>query len=555
MLLRSFGTLIVVVTLASGCKTSSTKSAVRDTPTSQASDSEVSSSVAELTGFLERSETATSAAERTRARNDGLEFLKQLEGSGQLLEVLLAIAKVAPQTRDLPESQQRETAEMVHNFFAVELANRDRFVPWPDLHAKLLQRLAATDSLPITDALEQLSGTKFVKPGNPELLINGPASWTERERLIDGAQKSIWIFSWAFYDDLTGKDAVERLLRKKAEGLDVRVVVDGPVGLKANHAPVVDKMIAGGIETVRWNHPRLKGFGMHRKLMIIDHELASGAAIFGGMNFGDEYSHKNTTVAAIHHWRDTDMIVRGAPVKQAAELFSSAWNTFRDVGGTLASTAPLSATNAPWTPKTTVSGERFAFVDHEPSKAESQPDYLDPILLATLRMIESARTSIEISNAYFINFRPVYVALVRASARGVRVRVHTNSDASLCAEDKPLLGPIYSSLANLLERPADATAAYLEPEIYLQQQTTVHSKYMVVDETMGWVGSYNIHPRSSRYESEVAGMFHGPSQGRAVHAMFEADAAASVKVRSKADVTLPKSTMASLVESFFFDQL
>ncbi len=71
-----------------------------------------------------------------------------------------------------------------------------------------------------------------------DILVNGPASFTKRKELIDKAQESIYIFSWAFYDDGTGWDFADWLINAKLKrlcaggDLEIKIVVDGNVAKK-----------------------------------------------------------------------------------------------------------------------------------------------------------------------------------------------------------------------------------------------------------------------------------------------------------------------------------
>ena len=50
-----------------------------------------------------------------------------------------------------------------------------------------------------------------------DTLVNGPASFAKRKELIDKAQESIYIFSWAFYDDGTGWDFADWLINAETQ--------------------------------------------------------------------------------------------------------------------------------------------------------------------------------------------------------------------------------------------------------------------------------------------------------------------------------------------------
>jgi cardiolipin synthase len=489
-------------------------------------------------------------------------YLKDLENKGGLQSLILKLVNALPQFKDASQDDKESTASLLYTTLKMELNHSSQFDSWEAVEKKLLANIAAASSgQDLVASLEDIGRTDLVPVDNARLLINGTQSWPVRLKQIEAAKKSIWIFCWAIYDDLTGNEMVDVLIEKKKKNpnIDIRIVVDGIVQSKTGYKKVGQRLIdAGvGIEFVRWKHPKLFGFGMHRKVMIFDHGTADSAAIFGGMNMGDNYSHRNPVLPAIEYWRDTDMAVYGDVVDQAAYHFATAWNNFVDNPGQLVSSPNLTNAKVPLlSPSTQNSDYMVGFVDQDPSLKLKDSDYIDPVYAVTLKMIESAKESVDISNAYYISSLPIEEALNRAANRGVKVRVHSNSDASLTAEDKPLLGPIYSSLRKLIDdnRAGTRSSSFIKPEVYLQKDHALHGKVLVVDKTFGWIGSYNIHPRSYRYESESVGMFYGTKVGAEVQSMIDNDLAKSdFAVATKLD--LPPNTLFDLLEFFFFEQL
>jgi len=211
-----------------------------------------------------------------------------------------------------------------------------------------------------------------------------------------------------------------------------------------------------GIQLIRWNHPTLYGFGMHRKIVIIDHETpnaSTAATILGGRNFGDVYFHQQTKpdTPELDKWRDTDMIVTGSSTTQAAHIFRDALGTVPgNAGHTLVSSQGMTHAIDPGNVAHVDTTDKFAIVDQNPSSISTDSRYLDPVYKITLKMVANAQRSIDISNAYYIITPPLHDALVEAMHRGVQVRVHTNSVESMDAEDKPLLGAINGSLVDLV---------------------------------------------------------------------------------------------------------
>lgn len=505
-------------------------------------------------------------------------FVKDLDGTppgtGRLRSILGVLVARAPQTKDMNEADKAASADRVYGAIHSEIVNRERFLPWSELENqfKAAGAMTAASEGALTTDLARLGKTKWLSLDGKKdpydlLLIDPKESWVDvRIPIIKNAKKSIWLSSWAFYDDESGNEAADTLIERHKAGVNVRVMLDGPVSSGAKYAPPVDRLIAEGIEVIRWSHPRLFNFGMHRKIMIVDHGTSDAKVIFGGRNLGIQYSSINVK-SDRDRWRDTDMLLTGSAANQAARIFATSWNGYLDFRPQFGqgtnykeqfSSRMLTPIKAiPAEVPAEEGREKIALVDHEPSNKEREPKYIDPIYLVTLKMIASAKREINISNAYFVLTTPIANALKLAISNGVKVNIHTNSSASLDPEDKPLLGPIFSSLIEILKAPpAPGKPA---ATVYLQQTSTLHSKYLVVDGKFGWIGSYNIHPRSNRYESETVGIFYGDKIGSAVNRMFKDDASSGKSEAVEADqldkVTLPKSEIFELIFSFIFEQL
>jgi cardiolipin synthase len=558
MTVRSMFRILPLVGLLAlfSCKTAETAHDLQESSDSGSED-EV---LAKVNYLIEQYRSNVSADSRKAVRDRMWTHLNQAEDQGKLKSLLLKLVSGLPQFKDASPEEKESTASLLYTTLKMELNHRSSFDSWEAVEKKLLANVTAGSSQDLISSLETIGRTDLIPVEKTRVLVNGTESWPLRIKHIQDAKKSIWIFCWAIYDDMTGNEMVDLLIAKKKKdpNVDMRIVVDGIVQSKTGYQKVAQRLIdAGvGIEFVRWSHPKLFGFGMHRKVMIFDHGMKESAAIFGGMNMGDNYSHRNPVLPAIEYWRDTDIIVFGDVVDQAAFQFATAWNNFVDEPGSLVSSPNLTKVKVPFlTLSAQTSDSMLAFIDQDPSLKLKDNGYIDPIYAVTLKMIDAAQKSVDISNAYYISTLPIENALKRASDRGVQVRVHSNSDASLTAEDKPLLGPIYGSLRKLLvDDGGNRGSRYKAPEVYLQKEHALHGKVLVVDGKFGWVGSYNIHPRSYRYESESVGMFYGAKIGADVQAMVDADIAKSEKAVA-GKLELPANTLFDLLQFFFFEQL
>ena len=66
------------------------------------------------------------------------------------------------------------------------------------------------------------------RPGNRiKLLRNGAEYFPALERAIDSANREVWLESYLFADDASGRRIAEAMARAAKRGVKVRVMVDG----------------------------------------------------------------------------------------------------------------------------------------------------------------------------------------------------------------------------------------------------------------------------------------------------------------------------------------
>ena len=455
---------------------------------------------------------------------------------------------------NLPPEKKQSLIEQFTGLIEAEIAARGangsgegRFQSWETLSKRHLTAVRKTQVPPkgpgnpsafldprFQAELEKLTGAKMSGGNKVTPLINGPASFAERDRLIDTAQTSIQLMSWAIYDDVCGDDTTKRLIAAKQRGVDVKIIVDGLVARQPDKQGMLAKLEAAGIEIVRWHDPKRVHDGQHRKVMIVDGK----AAIAGGMNVGDVYSHKGP--AGSQKWRDTDVKIEGPAVDECARLFASVWNEQRSKRGLAigAVTEPPAPARATFAAGQTPAGLAQVVNDAPGPKGDAH------ILLAALKAIEGATTRIDIENAYFITTPALQDAILAALKRGVEVRILTNSPESV---DEPIVSaPIQESLPSLIAAGA---------KVYVKQGDTLHSKFLVVDDVFSMVMSYNLHPRSERYEGEMSVNAIDEATAKALAAAFASDIAAAKHLAKASDVVVPKTAFSILAKRFFFDQL
>lgn len=370
--------------------------------------------------------------------------------------------------------------------------------------------------------MEALSGAKFRSGGTAEFLVNGPASFAAKDRLMKGAKKSIYVATYSISDDVTGNETTEILLAKKKEGVDIKFMPDAKMA-HVFGAKNLKRMTEAGIDVLRWQErPRTHDY-LHVKMLIVDGEYA----IVGGLNYGDTYSHKNPNGLK---WRDTDVLYTGPAVDDSVKAFAELWNPqVKDPARQVA--APAGAAGA--------GSARIAVTLHNP------PTLAPSILSNILKAMYGATTRINIENAYIVAIPAVTQAVIEARERGVEVNVLTNSKESIDSDGKSFADSILKSVKAF----SDAGA-----NVYLKQGETLHSKFMTVDGVFCSIGSYNLHPRSERYDTELNVNILDKDSVAQIDAVFARDIAEAKKAGSK-DLSPKPGWLNRIMERYFFSQL
>ena len=370
--------------------------------------------------------------------------------------------------------------------------------------------------------MEAITGSKF-SAGTAEPLIDGPEAFVVKDRLMREAKKSIYAVTYAVYDDVTGRETTEILLAKKKEGVDVKLVVDE----KMAHifgGKLLKTMEKEGIEVMRYSNPSKAHNYLHVKMLIVD----GASSVIGGMNYGDPYSRKGNGLK----WRDTDILYTGAAVDDSLKRFADIWNTGRkDPAGKFTPVTGGSAKGGP---------ALVSVLHQDPPKTDP------PILLSVIKAMYGATKKINIENAYIVAIPAFTQAVADAAARGVEVNILTNSKESIDSDGKSMAEAILGSAKIFAASGAN---------VYLKQGQTLHSKFMTVDGVFSNVGSYNMHPRSERYDMELNINVLDKTATAKLDAAFAKDIKDAKKIDAE-DVSPGKpGWLSRIMEKYFYSQL
>ncbi len=351
-----------------------------------------------------------------------------------------------------------------------------------------------------------LGGSLITADNDVEIFVDGREKFKSLIRDIEGAKYSIEFQYYIIKSDNLGKTIIDKLIEAAGRGVKVRFLTDGVGGRYLRKSEVRD-MKRAGIETAFFYRSILKYFNLrlnyrnHRKLVCIDDEIG----YCGGFNVGDEYLGKYPKFG---YWRDTHLRIRGSAAKAIKTRFLQDW--FYASG--------LQADLEP--PCRDVSGSG----DTPCQLLTSGPDTeLKNIKLSMTKMIMEANHSVYIQTPYFIPDAGFYEVLVMILHQGVEV--------NLMIPDRPDHPIVYPATLSFVSDIIDAGG-----NVYRYDGGFLHSKAIMVDDSLSMVGSANIDERSFSLNFEASMIIYSAEVNAKLREAFIQDMKKSTKLtREKLD--------------------
>jgi putative cardiolipin synthase len=393
---------------------------------------------------------------------------------------------------------------------------------------------------------------------------------TWRLALIDSATHSLDLQYYVWFGDASGVLLMKRTAQAADRGVKVRIILDDLNSmLRDMTTPEIRDNLAAAINAHpniemrlfnAWKNRSLVGRGtdmlsdsdrlnrrMHNKVMIADNQ----AVILGGRNIGDEYFGLN----ADFNFHDLDVLGVGPVARQASAVFDRFWNSewVAPVSalGIAATKQDLADLEAP-ARKQLAAAPSLARFPPDPQdwsaslaqlRSELQPgtsrvhtdtpdhDAVNHHMPAAIReLMGTAEREVLITNAYIIPGSPAIEGMRDLHARGVKVRILTNS---LASHDVPAVNshykawrkPILESGAELYEvRPDAAVKPRIADTAPTQSQFMgLHTKAIVIDRERVFIGSMNLDPRSAEINSEMGIVVESPDLAQALAQAMERD--------------------------------
>ena len=315
-----------------------------------------------------------------------------------------------------------------------------------------------------------MSSIHFIEGQTLTLLNKGKEYFPRLIEVIDNSTHSVFLETYIFATDATGRRVTEALIRAARRGVRTHLMVDG-FGSAHFSTEWIDELRASGVEVLKFRpeiswltfrRQRLRR--LHRKLSVIDGTIA----FVGGINVVDEVpggAIQRPRLDYVIEVQGVTVVRIHAAMRRLWALVS--WMNFRRQHH-LEKFGPAPA----HTPHQKV---LFLLRDNLRHRRDIEQAYI--------KAINGAQHEIILANAYFLPGQRMRHALINATKRGVKVVLLLQGKAEYHIQHYATLA-LYDELLGAGIEIHEYHASYL------------HAKVAVVDRHWATVGSSNIEPFS-----------------------------------------------------------
>jgi cardiolipin synthase A/B len=333
-------------------------------------------------------------------------------------------------------------------------------------------------------AAARIGGTST---GNRATLFDdGEALFEEKADAIRNARERVWIETFLFTPDKTGRAALELASDAARRGCDVILLFDQMGGHITNlgfYRPVEE---AGGRVAIFNPLPLWRRYGRrlgsllkhrdHRKIVIAD-----DVGFCGGHNFSQSYMGPPP-----HSFYDMTVKLEGPCVRDLASVFLDSF------GAATGETRPL-----PPTPEPVADGVRAQVLALDGTRG------IDELPRGYRQLLQGAREEAVLIFAYFLPDRVLCEPLIAAAERGVRVTLLSAGDTDL-------------PMVRLARRRTFDDLLAAGVRIFHLQEPELHAKAMVVDGEACMIGSFDVNQLQRRNTAEVGVILHDEGLARGI---------------------------------------
>jgi len=429
---------------------------------------------------------------------------------------------------------------------------------------------------PLPTALEaELAPLLAAHPGQTGVvwLSDGLDAFAARSVISRRAGRSLDVMYYIWHDDVPGHLLARELYEAARRGVRVRLLLDDlnaqgldPAMMALDAHPNIELRLYNPFRNREgpWRLVEMVqrvfsiNHRMHNKAWIADNQ----AAVIGGRNIGAEYFDARDDV----NFRDLDLLLAGPAAAQAGAVFDDYWNSNAAV--------PIAALNrqgaaalarflasqdaerqqqqaAPYLARVAQRLGQPALnqalpiqwtaqleVVADPPLKHLRDDRSDWLLRPILADLGSARRQLLLISPYLVPGAEGSAMLAAQARAGTEVGIVTNS---LAAND---VAAVHSGWQRY--RPGLVAAGVQVHELKRHGRAqhargvgssgaSLHTKAYLVDGRLGFVGSFNLDPRSANLNTEMGVMFDDPVLGARLAEEYAQLAAPATSYRVQRD--------------------
>ncbi|GAA5073803.1 phospholipase D family protein [Lysobacter panacisoli] len=402
-----------------------------------------------------------------------------------------------------------------------------------------------------TELDRELSPLLAAHPGRTGVifLVDGVDAFAARAIAARKAGRTLDLQYFIWHNDLTGRLLASEAHDAAERGVRVRILLDDmnargldPHLLALDAHPNIELRLYNPFRN-RENIGR--AFELARRMVSMNHRMHNKAwiadgrvAVIGGRNIGEQYFSADAEV----NFRDLDLLLLGPAVEQASAIFDRYWNSTAAVPmATLGAREPKALRDLLAAVVRDARGERARqYLDRveesqlvrehyrsalhphwsagievvaDPPVKSTDDDRAQWMVARLTSMISATQREALVISPYFVPGEDGTARLAALTGRGIQVGVVTNS---LAAND---VYAVHSGYAGYRERLLRQGVELYElrtnehvhaATTFVGTRAALHTKAFVLDRSRGFVGSFNVDPRSKNLNTEMGVLFDDP---------------------------------------------
>ncbi|MDH6355027.1 cardiolipin synthase [Dysgonomonas sp. PH5-45] len=351
----------------------------------------------------------------------------------------------------------------------------------------------------LVSLLNKLKDTPLYAGSKITFYSDGKDKFDALKEELRKAQHHIHLQYYIFMDDKIGHEIRSILVEKARQGVEVRVLYDDVGSWKAKNR-FFKEMAKEGVLVeafLKVRFPLLTSrvnYRNHRKVVVVDGKVG----FMGGMNIADRYIEGTNGGV----WRDCHFKVEGKAVHGLQTSFAIDWYASRS--------------------EFLASGKYFPVLEEKGVNlmqiATSGPTgEFKEILQGIFKAIVNAKEYIYIQTPYFIPNDTLLLAIQTAAISGVEVKLMLPKKSDTTFVHIATLSYIKDLLG-------------AKVKVYFFQEGFVHSKLMVIDDSLVISGSANMDVRSFEHNFEIDAFIYNHETAMEAKKIFETDMLACEQV-------------------------